>query len=193
MESFPIGYTSDAVTDKRDPDKDDKALFRDSVKGLKRLRQQRVAPHRSRTPPVPRKTLEDEARVREELLDHDYDSAEVELGDELLFARPGLQHGVLRKLRRGHFSVGAELDLHGMTVPVARRAVGEFLDGCLVTDARCVRIIHGKGNSTPNRPPVLKSRVNTWLQQRDDVLAFCSARACDGGTGAVYVLLKKRR
>jgi DNA-nicking Smr family endonuclease len=99
----------------------------------------------------------------------------------------------MRKLRRGQFIVGAELDLHGMTVPVAHRALNEFLARCLTTDTRCVRVIHGKGLSTPDRSPVLKSRVNNWLQQHGDVLAYCSARAHDGGTGAVYVLLKKHR
>lgn len=176
-----------------DPDNSDKELFRASVKGVKRLRPQRAPPRRARIPPLPRKTLEDEQRVREELLTHDFDPAEVELGDELSFARPGLQHGVMHKLRRGQFSIGAELDLHGMTVPLARRALREFLARCLLADTRCVRVIHGKGLSTPNRPPVLKGRVNRWLQQDGDVLAFCSARARDGGTGALYVLLKKRR
>lgn len=176
-----------------DPDKADEALFRASIKGVKRLRQRQLPPHRTRIPPVPRKTLEDENRIREELLTHDFDPVEIELGDELMFARPGLQHGLMRKLRRGQFSIGAELDLHGMTVPLARRALREFLTRCLLTDTRCVRVIHGKGLSTPDRPPVLKSRVNTWLRQNGDVLAFCSARVQDGGTGAIYLLLKKRR
>jgi DNA-nicking Smr family endonuclease len=176
-----------------DPDKTDQELFRASVKGVKRLRRQQAPPRRARIPPHPRKTLEDEARVREELLTHDFDAFEIEVGDELMFARPGLQHGLLRKLRRGQFSIGAELDLHGMTVPLARRALREFLARCLLADTRCVRVIHGKGLSTPNRPPVLKARVNTWLQQDGHVLAFCSSRPQDGGTGALYVLLKKPR
>jgi DNA-nicking Smr family endonuclease len=173
--------------------KEDRALFRASVKGVRRLRRQPTAPQRRRIPPVPRQTMADEARVREELLTHDFDPVEIEVGDELLFARPGLQHGVMRKLRRGQFVVAAELDLHGMTVPIARRALNEFLAHCLATDARCVRIIHGKGLGTPNRQPVLKARLNTWLRQCGDILAFCSTPAHDGGTGAVYALLKKRR
>lgn len=174
-----------------DPDKTDQELFRASVKGVKRLRRQQAPPPRPRVAPVPRKTLEDEAQVRAELLTHDIDADDIELGDELIFARSGLQHGVMRKLRRGQFSIGAELDLHGMTVPLARRALREFLSACVSAGTRCVRVIHGKGLSTPGRPPVLKARVSTWLQRDDDVLAFCSARARDGGTGAVYVLLKK--
>jgi DNA-nicking Smr family endonuclease len=174
-------------------DDPDKALFRTSIKDVKRLRQKQVPPHRTRIPPLPRKTPEDKGRIREELLTHDFDPAEIEQGDELIFARPGLQNGVMRKLRRGQFDVGAELDLHGMTVPLAWRALREFLARCLLTDTRCVRVIHGKGLSTPGRPPVLKSRVNAWLRQDGDVLAFCSARAQDGGTGALYVLLRKQR
>ncbi|MGE0371703.1 MAG: Smr/MutS family protein [Gammaproteobacteria bacterium] len=182
-----------AATVTNDPDKEDQALFRASIKGVRRLRQRKPPPHRTRIAPVPRKTLEDENRVREELLTHEPDPAEMEVGDELVYARPGLQHGVMRKLRRGQFVIGAELDMHGMTVPVARRELNAFLARSIAAETGCVRVIHGKGLSTPNRMPVLKARVNAWLQHSNDVLAFCSARPYDGGTGALYVLLRKRR
>ncbi|MBK9130567.1 MAG: Smr/MutS family protein [Gammaproteobacteria bacterium] len=116
----------------------------------------------------------------------------MEVDGELDYTRPGLQHGVMRKLRRGQFPVDAELDLHGMTATIARRELYAFLERCRTAAARCVLIIHGKGLSTPDRRPVLKSGVNAWLRQRDDVLAFCSARPRDGGTGALYVLLRKQ-
>jgi DNA-nicking Smr family endonuclease len=86
--------------------------------------------------------------------------------------------------------VAAELDLHGMTSELARSALREFMAECRRRDHRCVRIIHGKGRGSSNRGPVLKGKVNRWLRQRDDVLAFCSARPVDGGTGALYVLLR---
>jgi DNA-nicking Smr family endonuclease len=121
------------------------------------------------------------------------DAAELETGEELLYCRTGLQHSVLRKLRRGHYSVGAELDLHGMRVEEARQALGAFLQHALAGDTRVVRIIHGKGNGSLNKQPVLKGKVNHWLRQRNDVLAFCSARPVDGGTGAIYVLLRRTR
>lgn len=171
---------------------DDTALFRDSVKGVKPLPQDRAAPYRRRTRPIPRQSLADDARVLEEMLVPDHDPAEIETGEELCYAREGVQHGLMRRLRRGQYAIAAELDLHGMTVVEARAALGQFLAACQATHKRCVRIIHGKGLSSPDRKPVLKSRVNAWLQHTDDVLAFCSARPSDGGTGAVYVLLRKR-
>ena len=78
-----------------------------------------------------------------------------------------------------------------MTILIARQSLSEFLRRRRLSGARCVRIIHGKGRGSAQGLPVLKNKVNYWLQQRDDVLAFCSARPVDGGTGAVYVLLKR--
>ena len=172
---------------------DETALFRDSVKGTKRLRQDRVPPYRRVPKPIPHQTLEDQTRVKEEMLSLDYDPAEVETGDEMTFLRPGVQRALMRKLRRGQFSIGAELDMHGMTVALARDALTGFLAACQAANTRCVRIVHGKGRSSPGRKPVLKSKLNVWLQHSDAVLAFCSARPCDGGTGAVYVLLKRAK
>lgn len=173
------------------PPDDELALFRDSVRGVKRLPQERAAPWRRRVRPVPRQRIADEARVREEMLAPEEDFMEIETGDELTFARAGVQHGLLRKLRRGQFALRGELDLHGMTVAEARAALAAFLSSSHASDARCVRIVHGKGLSSPGRKPVLKIFLNGWLQRRDDVLAFCSARPGDGGTGAVYVLLRR--
>jgi DNA-nicking Smr family endonuclease len=172
-------------------DKDDIALFREQVANVRRLSHPGRVAVAKRPAPIARNTLADEARVVQDSLSDDFDPADFETGDELLFARPGLQHGVLRKLRRGQFSVGAALDLHGMTVPVARIALQEFLHDSRARNVRCVRIIHGKGLGSKHRGPVLKGKVNRWLSQRDEVLAFCSARRSDGGTGAVYVLLKR--
>lgn len=169
----------------------DRALFRAAMAGVRPLASARVEPRRRRPSPYPRQTRRDQVAVLGELLDGDYDVAELETGEELCYARPGLQHRLLRKLRRGRFAAGAELDLHGMTVPVAREQLARFLALCRTRDIRCVRIIHGKGRGSRNGGPVLKCKVNTWLRRRDDVLAFCSAQAADGGTGAVYVLLRR--
>lgn len=183
------------MADKQKISKEDIALFRASVKDARPLPNDRIPPRRKRITATPRKTLEDEARVRQDMLSLDFDPTEVELGDELLYARPGLQHALLRKLRRGQYAVRAELDLHGLTIPQARQALADFLAHCQgqANRPRCVRIVHGKGRGSPGRKPVLKSRLNGWLQQHSDVLAFCSAPRNDGGTGAVYVLLKTRR
>ena len=114
------------------------------------------------------------------------------LGEGLYYAKPGVQQAVLRKLRRGHFSVGAELDLHGLGSEDARQALAEFLQEVRGQRTRCVRIIHGKGYRSGPRGPILKQKLNGWLRQRNEVMAFCSARPVDGGTGAVYVLLNSR-
>jgi len=125
------------------------------------------------------------------MLSEQFEPVDAENGDELLYIRPGLQRRMLKKLRRGMIVVDAELDLHGMTVPIARDAIAGFLHACRRRHIQCVRIIHGKGLGSRHHGPVLKQKVGHWLRQRDEVLAYCSARNCDGGTGAVYVLLKR--
>jgi DNA-nicking Smr family endonuclease len=175
----------------RQLDDEEVALFRDAVGHVVPLPQHKVAPSRSLPKPHPQQTLRDQRQVlRESLygLPHAFD---VQTGDELLFIRPGLQYRLLRKLRRGHFSVGAELDLHGMTVPVAQLELTAFLKNARAHGVRCVRIIHGKGLRSPQGRPILKLSLDRWLRMRDEVIAFSSARPVDGGTGAVYVLLKR--
>jgi DNA-nicking Smr family endonuclease len=108
------------------------------------------------------------------------------------FLRKGLGADVLARLRRGKWSVQGELDLHRLTRDEARDALTEFLGAARNCGWRCVRIVHGKGLSSPNREPVLKGKVRLWLAQRDEVLAYCEAPHHAGGSGAVLVLLKAR-
>lgn len=108
------------------------------------------------------------------------------------FLRKGLGTDVLARLRRGQWSVQGELDLHRHTRDEARDALTEFLNEARSAGWRCVRIVHGKGLSSPNREPVLKGKVRQWLAQRDEVLAYCEAPHHSGGSGAVLVLLKGR-
>ena len=169
----------------------DLALLRRAMVGVEPLRRDRIAPFPRRPRPIPVQTMMDEEQVLEDMLSGDFEPAEMETGEELLFARPGLQHNVLRKLRRGRYSVGAELDLHGKTVAEARLALNEFTRRARAGGTRCVRIIHGKGNRSLGQRPVLKGKVDHWLRLHDEVLAFCSALPVDGGTGAVYVLLRR--
>ena len=100
---------------------------------------------------------------------------------------------VLKDLRRGRWVVQEKLDLHGLNRDQAKEAVVTFLAECRQHGHRCVRIVHGKGLSSPGREPVLKRLVLGWLTQRSDVLAFCQARAAEGGAGAVVVLLAARK
>jgi len=169
----------------------DAELFRHAIGKTVPVRNDKVVFRPQKPSPHPRQKELDEQQVLRDMLSDSPYTAEVEAGEELLFQRSNLQHGLLRKLRRGQFSVGAELDLHGMTVVEARDALTHFLAACRRSDIRCVRMIHGKGYGSRHKLPVLKGKLNHWLQQRDEVLAFCSARPVDGGTGAVYVLLKK--
>jgi DNA-nicking Smr family endonuclease len=111
---------------------------------------------------------------------------------EQTFLRKGLSGDVLVRLRRGHWSVQAELDLHHHNRDEARDALSEFLNEARNGGLRCVRVVHGKGLSSPNREPVLKGKVRRWLAQRDEVLAYCEAPRHAGGSGAVLVLVKAR-
>lgn len=108
----------------------------------------------------------------------------------LSFRRPGVRTQVLRRLRRGLYPIEDELDLHGLSQAAARDNLAEFIAFNSRAGHRCVRIIHGKGYRSGARGPILKILVNTWLRHHADVMAFTSARAIDGGTGAVYVLLR---
>ena len=180
------------MSKRSDIDAEDKSLFRQAMADVRRLKFE----HRPTLPPPPkpepRQTEADEARVMLDSLSDEFDPIDTETGEELIFARPGIQKQVLRKLRQGRFAIEKELDLHGMRVEQARQALNMFLIQCRDNGIRCVRIIHGKGLGSHQKQPVLKGKTNRWLQQKDEVLAFCSARPVDGGTGAVYVLLKKR-
>jgi DNA-nicking Smr family endonuclease len=113
-----------------------------------------------------------------------------EVEAEQTFLRKGLGGNVLTRLRRGHWSVQGELDLHRLNRDEARDALADFLSEARGCGWRCVRIVHGKGLSSPNREPVLKGKVRRWLAQRDEVLAYCEAPRHAGGEGAVLVLLK---
>jgi len=111
-------------------------------------------------------------------------------GEALSFHRPGVGPQVVRRLRRGLYPVDDELDLHGFSESAAREQLAQFIAVSREAGRRCVRIIHGKGYRSGARGPVLKTAVNLWLRHHHDVIAFVSARTIDGGTGALYVLLR---
>ena len=108
------------------------------------------------------------------------------------FMRPGVQHKEMRRLKQGKFLLGdgLRIDLHGMTRDEAYQALDEFLDRCLAKKVRCALIICGKGIHSPTGKPVLRSSIRGWLVEHDKVLAYCPAQLRDGGTGALYALLK---
>jgi DNA-nicking Smr family endonuclease len=110
--------------------------------------------------------------------------------DLLSFKRDGVQHGVFRHFKQGRYGIDASIDLHGRTVAQARQEVFEFLRECTEQNIRCAMITHGKGLHR-DPPALLKSCVNHWLQQVDEVLAFHSSAVQHGGSGSTYVLLRK--
>jgi DNA-nicking Smr family endonuclease len=173
---------------------EDHAAFRAAVADVQPLTWDRVHHEPPLPPAIPRQHICDEAAALDESL---HGPALVDLylegGDEPAWKRDSLPKAWLRDLRRGRWVTQAKLDLHGMNRAEARVSVVEFLAECRDRGHRCVRIVHGKGLSSPGREPVLKKLVLGWLSQRSEVLAFCQARAAEGGAGAVIVLLAAKK
>ena len=152
------------------------------------------ARHWSAPPPPTLRPLQrelDEQRVLIESLSDEFDvSTLLDVDDQMSFRRPGIGLDVTRKLRAGHWSIQRQLDLHGLRRDEAREALARFIRLAHRTGLRCVRIIHGKGLGSPGKTPVLKGRVQAWLVQKREVLAFVQARPAEGGAGALVVLLQ---
>lgn len=169
----------------------EKNLFVTAVGKVKRLPEStnpRLTP--DRPAPIPKQQLLDEARVLRESISDDFDvSSLLDTDDALSFRRPGVSVEVTRKLRRGEWAIQGQLDLHGLRTDEAREALGEFIREAYKNGLRCLRVIHGKGHGSPGKSPVLKGRVQSWLVQKNQVLAFVQAKPAEGGAGALLVLL----
>ena len=150
-----------------------------------------AAPARKPRPPVAARQRErDEAAVMLEAISDEFDVESLLATDDALsYRREGIGPEVVRKLRRGVWAIQAQLDLHGLRREEARERLNRFVHDAKRAGLRCVRVIHGKGNGSPGREPVLKRKVQTWLVQKKEVIAFAQARASDGGNGALLVLL----
>ena len=155
----------------------------------------RAALCRPKPSPIPHHTLADErdvlqaSKYGEDPAPHTWDTGQ-EFEHEQTFVRTGLSPDIAGKLRRGHWSVQAELDLHGLTVDEAHDALSDFVVAARARRFRCVRVIHGKGLTSPGKEPVLKGKVRRWLAHWDEVLAYTEAPRHAGGSGAILVLLK---
>lgn len=183
-----------AATKHAEGDVDLKAAFAD-VSPIKPVNRARIAA--PDPAPVPRHRLADErdaleaSKYGDDPAPQSWDIGQEHEGEQT-FLRAGLGTDVLGKLRRGHWKVQAELDLHGHDSEEAHDALADFLVDARSSGMRCVRVIHGKGLTSPNREPVLKGKVRRWLARWDDVLAYCEAPQHAGGGGAVIVLLRGR-
>lgn len=177
------------MTKKPTTEAPDQALFMAAMRGVKRLKHTKMnelptrpKPQRIKQPP----DIEEECP----LFFSDYDKIDPITSETMLhFARSGISHKILRKLRQGQYNVEARLDMHGMNVSQAKEALSRFLTACQEEQIRHVLIIHGKGRS--NTQPILKNKLNNWLRQTEQVLAYSSATAKDGRSGALYVLLRR--
>lgn len=173
----------------------DKDLFVRAAGAVKPLPDKRKLHHK----PVPKmpqamQYQQDEKAVLKEAISDEFDvSTLLETDEHLSFRRPGIGPDVTRKLRRGDWSIQRQLDLHGLRRDDAREALSIFIREAHKHGIRCVRVVHGKGLGSPGKAPILKSRVHSWLVQKNEVLAFVQAKPADGGAGALVVLLMASR
>ena len=168
----------------------ERQLFALTVGEVALLRPVAMAPARPRPVAAARQRERDEAAVMLEAISDEFDvESLLDTDDALSFRRADIGPEVVRKLRRGVWAIQAQLDLHGLRRDEARERLNRFMHDARRSGLRCVRVIHGKGNGSPGREPVIKSKVKGWLVQKQEVIAFTQARASDGGTGALMVLL----
>jgi DNA-nicking Smr family endonuclease len=181
------------MSTRKKPSAEDVELFRRSVGPVRQVRHDKTGVAAKPSPPPRHIRQDSDARNRTDAFSDGFDAGEVTPEENLFFSRGGVQQRQLQRLRRGQLPIGAELDMHGMTTATARDSLIGFIAHCRDRRIRAIRVIHGKGYGSMTNTPVLKNRLNSWLRQHHDVLAFCSAPARHGGTGALYVLLRTSR
>jgi DNA-nicking Smr family endonuclease len=175
---------------KKNLSSEDQDLFRQTVGNVRRMYSDKAVLSPNHKPkPYPKPAV---INIDGQLIDTATSLAitKVSSEDSLSFLNTGLQHNILKKLRRGQFGVDAELDLHGLSSTEAKHQLLHFLHDCVEDGCRCVHIVHGKGHRSPDNHPILKNNLNLWLRQHPAVQAFCSAAPKDGGAGALWVLLQ---
>jgi len=181
-------------------EEDDTALFRDAIRGVRPIpleERNRTAGLRLRAASAPVLTEDEEALAELTDLVSGIAAFDVSDTDEHVEGMVvGLDPRLLRRLRAGELAYQAHLDLHGMTTDEAKKAVVEFVSTSMNAGRRCVLIVHGRGRNSPDQRPVLKEELKVWLTRGElgrRVLAFATARSYDGGSGAMYVLLRRER
>ncbi|CAN5613176.1 Smr/MutS family protein [soil metagenome] len=169
----------------------EKDLFSRAIGATQPLRRQAPVTLAPEPPaPIPVQFQLDEQRVLRESLSDEFDvSTLLDVDDAMSFRRPGIGTDVTRKLRAGEWSIQRQLDLHGLRSDEARESLGSFIRTAHKQGIRCVRVVHGKGLGSPGKQPVLKTKTQRWLIQKNEVLAFVQAKPAEGGAGALLVLL----
>ena len=177
--------------------KADEQFFATAVGMVKPLPPKHRPGHRASLPtaqaaPIATQHQLDELAVMREALSDEFDAETLlDTDDALSYRRPGIGTDVTRKLRKGGWSIQGQVDLHGLRREDAREALVDFIKDAARMGWRCVRVVHGKGLGSPGKTPVLKSKVHSWLVQKQEVLAFVQARPAHGGAGALVVLLSQ--
>ncbi len=168
---------------------EDVALFRNSIGKVNPLKSDKTIFNTQNKPrPYPKAESID---ITEKMdCGEEFTVDKLGLEDSFTYTAPGVQKKVLKKMRKGQYSLDAQLDLHGLNSSKAKYQLLNFLHNCIQNGLCCVHVIHGKGYRSPDNQPVLKNKINLWLRQHQDVQAFCSANQRDGGTGAAYILLR---
>ncbi len=166
-------------------------LFARSVGPVHALRDRQLADiARPLPPPLPRqRDLDEQAALAATMSDEVTVESLLLTDDGLSFRRPGIAIDVVSRLRRGQWALQGQLDLHGLNRDEARDALALFIRHSHRSGRRCLRVVHGKGHGSPGRQPVLKAKVQRWLAQCDEVIAFAQASGPQGGAGALLVLL----
>ena len=174
---------------KPDRDNEDAAAFSKAMQGVKPLTHTKITLEKKTKPGRQPTKITDEPLAGFQF--SDYDRIDLVKSDDFItFSRSGLQHKVLRKMRQGQYDTDAILDLHGKTSDEARESLSQFLLQCQKQGLRHLLIIHGKGRDS--HAPILKNKLNNWLRQTEQVIAFCTAIYKHGGNGALYVLLRRQ-
>lgn len=173
----------------------DEDVFRDAMKGVEEIREFRdISVPRKKAAVRGMKKISSDKEALQELEEIICRKRPVHLPDTQEYVEwidPGYHDGILKKLHRGDYAVQDCLDLHGSVLEDGREQVDEFFRESLKKGYRCLKIIHGRGLRSLNGP-VMKQAVVRWIlgRYRKHIIAFVTARQCDGGLGALYVLLK---
>ncbi|MBE7926796.1 Smr/MutS family protein [Pseudomonas saudiphocaensis] len=174
---------------------DDFSLFRSAVRGVKPIAHDQADTGKPRSNKAQIATRRANASISNDEVRIDGLSdqfiIDVAAEDQLYWVHDGVQEGQMRKLKAGQIPFEGSLDLHGLSVEKARELLWDFLAEACKLEIRCVRVTHGKAARTDGRKPLIKSHVNTWLRQHPQVLGFTSCLPRHGGTGAIYLLLKR--